>query len=98
VFGAELIRWFAEVLGKRPNGVQVQPDRGRRIMPDLEVLQHPLSKWGHNKTPFVVTTSQIDFQVAAQVGGASTRAFTCRRLSCVLGMLSSLEVKVLCPT
>jgi hypothetical protein len=95
VLGTELIGWFAEVLGKLPDGVQVKPD--------LEVLQHPLSKWGHNKTPFVVTTSQIDTHVEAQqrlpaFGGTTTRAFTCRRLSCVLGMLSSLEVKVLRPT
>jgi hypothetical protein len=27
-------------------------------MPDLEILQHPLSKWGHSKTPFAVTSSQ----------------------------------------
>jgi hypothetical protein len=49
-------------------------------MSDLEVLQHPLSKWGHSKTPFAVTTSQMDFHVATQVGGATTRDFTCRRL------------------
>ena len=60
MLGAELIGWFAEVLGKRPNGVQIEPDRGRRIVADLEIFQHPLSQWGHNKTPFVVTTSQID--------------------------------------
>src|SRR5580693_435094 len=52
MLGTELIGWFAEVLGKRPDGVQVQPDRGRRIMPDLEVLQHPLSKWCHSKNSF----------------------------------------------
>ena len=28
-------------------------------MADLEIFQHPLAKWVHNKTPFVVTTSQI---------------------------------------
>src|ERR1700723_3640814 len=52
MLGTELIGWFAEGLGKRPDGVQVQPDRGRRIMPDLEVLQHPLSKWCHSKNSF----------------------------------------------
>src|SRR5712671_1615548 len=52
VLSTELIGWFAEVLRKLPDGVQVQPDRGRRIMSDLEVLQHPLSKWGHNKNSF----------------------------------------------
>src|SRR5580700_1222258 len=57
--GAELIWRFAEVPGKLLDGVQVEPDGGRRIMADLEVFQHPLSQWGHNKTPFVVTTSQI---------------------------------------
>jgi hypothetical protein len=35
-------------------------------MADLEVFQHPLSKWGHSKTPFAVTTSQIDFHMPAQ--------------------------------
>ena len=44
VLGTELIGWLAEVLGKLPNGVQVQPNRGRRIMTELEILQHPLSK------------------------------------------------------
>jgi len=39
-----------------------------------------LSKWGHSKTPFAVTTSQIDARVAAQPGGATTCGFTCRRL------------------
>jgi hypothetical protein len=62
VFGTELIGWFAEVLGKRLDGVQIEPDRRRRILADLEVFQHPLSKCGHNKTPFVVTTSQIGTQ------------------------------------
>src|SRR5580698_11403550 len=80
VLGTRLIGWFAEVLGKLPNGVEVQPDRSRRIMSDLEVLQHPLSKCGHSKTPFAVTTSQMDFHVATQVGEATTCDFTCRRL------------------
>jgi hypothetical protein len=44
MLGAELIGWFAEVLGKRPNGVQIEPDRGRRIVADLEIFQHPLSE------------------------------------------------------
>ena len=44
VLGTELIGWLAEVLGKLPDGVQVQPNRGRRIMTELEILQHPLSK------------------------------------------------------
>ncbi len=35
VLGAELIGRFAEVLGKRLDGIQVEPDRGRRIMADL---------------------------------------------------------------
>jgi hypothetical protein len=43
VFGTELIGWFAEVFGKLPDGIKVKPDRGRRIMADLEVFQHPLS-------------------------------------------------------
>src|ERR1035437_7512638 len=59
VLGTELIGWFPEVSRELSDGVQVEPDRGRRIVADLEGFQHPLSKWGHNKTPFVVTTSQI---------------------------------------
>jgi hypothetical protein len=27
-------------------------------MTNLEIFQHPLSKWGHKKTPFLVTTPQ----------------------------------------
>ena len=38
--------------------MQVNPNSGGRVMTNLEILQHPLSKWGHKKTPFLVTTSQ----------------------------------------
>ena len=57
VLGTELIGRLEELLRKLLDGVQVETDGRRRIMSDLEVLQHPLSQWGHNKTPFVVTTS-----------------------------------------
>jgi len=55
---------------------------------DLEIFQHPLSKWGHNKTPFVVTTSQIDpgglvqIQLPAQIdylGGTTVSRIACRK-------------------
>jgi hypothetical protein len=29
--------------------MQVNPDSGGRVMTNLEILQHPLSKWGHRK-------------------------------------------------
>jgi hypothetical protein len=50
VFRAELIRWLSEVLGELSDSVQIEPDRGRRIMADLEIFQHPLAKWVHNKS------------------------------------------------
>jgi hypothetical protein len=32
--------------------MQVNPDSGGRVMTNLEILQHPLSKWGHKKNSF----------------------------------------------
>ena len=64
VFGTELIGWFAEVLGKRLDGVQIEPDRGRRILADLKVFQHPLSKCGHNKTPMMFCQLQPGFRLS----------------------------------
>jgi dolichol-phosphate mannosyltransferase len=43
---------LVEVLGKLGDRVQVETNRGGRIVSDLEVLQHPLSKWGHSEAPF----------------------------------------------
>jgi hypothetical protein len=37
-------------LGYRP---QVNPNSYGRIPADLEILQHSLSKWGHDETPLV---------------------------------------------
>jgi hypothetical protein len=48
----ELIGWLVEVLGKLGGRVQVKTDRGGRIVADLEILQHALSKCGHGETPF----------------------------------------------
>jgi len=47
VLGVELVGWPAEVPGKLGNRVQINPDRRRRELADLEILQHPLSQWGH---------------------------------------------------
>jgi hypothetical protein len=58
MLGAKLIGWFAEVLGELGDGVQVNPYGSGRVLANLQILQHPLSQWGHKKTPFVVTTSQ----------------------------------------
>jgi hypothetical protein len=52
VLGAELIGRFAEVPSELGHGVQVNPNRSVRIVPDLEILQHPLSKWGHDESSF----------------------------------------------
>ena len=58
VLGTEPVGRLAEVLGELGHGVQVNPDGSGRVVTDLEILQHPLSKWGHDETPFVVTSSQ----------------------------------------
>jgi hypothetical protein len=58
VLGFELIGWFGEVPSELGDDMQVNPDSGGRVMTNLEILQHPLSKWGHKKTPFVVATPQ----------------------------------------
>src|ERR1700756_2820513 len=43
---------LVEVLGELGDRVQVKADRGGRIVADLQILQHPLSKWGHSEAPF----------------------------------------------
>jgi hypothetical protein len=58
MLGIELIGWFGEVPSELGDDMQVNTDGGGRVMTNLEILQHPLSKWGHKKTPFVVTTPQ----------------------------------------
>ena len=52
VFGAELVWRFAEVPGELVDAMQVNPDGSGRIVADLEIFQHPLSKWGHGEAPF----------------------------------------------
>jgi hypothetical protein len=45
VLGTEPVGCLAEVLGKLGDGAQINPDSGGTVAPDLEILQHPLSKW-----------------------------------------------------
>jgi hypothetical protein len=52
VLGTELIGRFAEVLGEHGDGVQVKSNGCFGVMADLEILQHPLSKSGHNEGSF----------------------------------------------
>jgi len=52
VFSTEPIRRAAEVLREGFDAMQVNPDGGRRIVTDLEILQHPLSKCGHERSSF----------------------------------------------
>jgi len=33
-------------------------------MTNLEIFQHPLSKWGHKKTPFLVTNIQTTLDLS----------------------------------
>jgi len=44
VFGIELIGRFAEVSSKLGDPVQISPDSGGRVMTNMEILEHPLSK------------------------------------------------------
>ena len=44
VFGAELVRRLVEVLGELGDRGQIQPNRGGRIVADLEIFQHSLSE------------------------------------------------------
>ena len=48
VLGIELIGRFGEVPSKLGDDMQVNPDGGRRVMTDLQIFQHPLSKWGRS--------------------------------------------------
>jgi hypothetical protein len=52
LLGAELVGWLVEVSSKLGDRVQVEANRGGRKGSDLEVLQQPLSKWGHSEAPF----------------------------------------------
>ena len=79
MLGAELIGWLAEVPGKLGHSTQVKPGGGGRIAPDLEILQHPLSKWGHDENSF-----RCDDTTKTQSAGeglAPQSYTTCRRLS-----------------
>jgi hypothetical protein len=58
VLGIQLIGRFGEVPSELGNDMQVNARRDGRVMTNLKMLRHPLSKWGHKKTPFVVTTPQ----------------------------------------
>src|ERR1017187_7607422 len=50
--GIELIGWFGEVPSELGDDTQVNPNGGGRVITNLEILQHPLSKWGHKKNSF----------------------------------------------
>ena len=52
LLGAELVGWLVEVSSKLGDRVQIEANRGGRIVADLEILQHPLSKWGHKRSSF----------------------------------------------
>jgi hypothetical protein len=52
VLSTKLIRWFTEMPSELGDDMQVNADGGGRVMTNLEILQHPLSKWGHKKSSF----------------------------------------------
>jgi hypothetical protein len=58
VLSTKLIGWFTEMPSELGHDMQVNPETGGRVMTNVEIFQHLLSKWGHKKTPFLVTTSQ----------------------------------------
>jgi hypothetical protein len=59
VLGVQAIGRRVEVLRERGDRVQVKPDGGGGILADLKILQHALSKWGHDELLSPVTTSQF---------------------------------------
>ena len=48
----ELIGWLGEVPSELGDHTQVNPDSSGRVMTNLEILQHPLSKYGHDESSF----------------------------------------------
>src|SRR5262249_36607295 len=95
VFGAELVGRLAEVPGELADAMQVNPDSGGRIFTDLGSSSIRCRSGVTTKAPFVVTRPQNRESLKRD---ALPYCSDCRRLSCVLGMLSSLEVQVLRPT
>jgi hypothetical protein len=47
VLGTESIGWFTKMPGELGYAVQIDSNGDGRVVTDLEVFQHPLSKWGH---------------------------------------------------
>src|SRR5215831_8797515 len=52
VLGTQLVGRFAEVLREGGDGVQVKASGGGRVMADLKILQHALTKFGHDESSF----------------------------------------------
>jgi len=52
VVGIELIGWNAEVLSEHGDGVKVKSNGCLGVVADVEILQHSLSKCGHNESSF----------------------------------------------
>jgi hypothetical protein len=81
--GTELIGWFAEVLSELTYGVKIDPNGGRRIVPDLEILQPPLSGCGHDENSFRCDDNTKTRLVENRP--STYMRFTCRRLiQCVI--------------
>jgi hypothetical protein len=49
VVSIELIGWFGEVPSELGDDMQVNPDSSGRVMTNLEIFQHPLSKVGSRR-------------------------------------------------
>ena len=77
---------------KLGNCTQVTVYGSLSVITTLEFLEHHFAKVGH----MLLMTQPYPFTHTADTKHAKASAAT--RLRCVLGMLSSLEVKVLWPT
>jgi hypothetical protein len=91
MLSVEPIGWFGEVPSELCDDTQVNPDSGGRVMTDLEIFQHPLSKWGYKKNSFRCdhTTNGarpagglVQYQITAFVSAASSALNLCASRIC----------------
>ena len=83
VLSAELIGRFSEVFGKLGNGVQVNPDRGRRVVTDLEDLPASVVEVESRRNSF--RCDHITKRAPVGTGKATYLTQpTCRRLSSMM--------------
>ncbi len=93
----ELVGRTLEVTREIFDGLEVDAGCSLGVITTLEFLEHHFAKVGRRSSPYAPTLSlHLVCSIAADTWHA--KASAAKRLRCVLGMLNSLEVKVLRPT